>query len=137
MDLLVESDAAGYLKFTRCEIIDPASGNPCELNDVQKHAMVKYLGGSYDWELHWQRAPESLKKVFAHSTTAQPCGDQHDWDGCICRRCGVTRPHEWGAVEEHDYSGLSVFDSRGTVKRVLARTCVHCQKEETVRTEYQ
>jgi hypothetical protein len=127
VEFLIGSDAAGYLMFTQCEISDAASGKTCSLSSVQKHAMVKYLSSAWAWELHWQRAPESVKSLFA-SETPRACGDQHDWDGCICKRCGQTRAHEWGPLEEHDFSGLGVFDSRGTVKRIVGRTCIHCRK---------
>ncbi|MCC6589319.1 MAG: hypothetical protein IT168_21655 [Bryobacterales bacterium] len=137
VDLLVEYDTAGYPRFTQCQIFDPASAKPCELSDIQKHSIVKYLSESCNSELLWQRAPESLKNRFAYSKEPHLCDDQHDWDGCICRCCGTTRSHEWGPIKEHDFSGLNVFDSRGTIKRIFAKVCVHCKKEEQVRTEYE
>jgi hypothetical protein len=65
VDLLVESDTEGYFGFTQCQLSDPASEKPCDLNIVQKRAMVRYLSTSYSWELHWRRAPDSLKEIFA------------------------------------------------------------------------
>jgi hypothetical protein len=139
IQLRVEPNAEDYLSFTQCKILY-ASGKPVELSAAQKHGARKYFSTDYNTELHWQRAPQIVKELFSASQVDQ-CGDTHEWDGCICKRCGKTRPHDWGEVVECDMSKIGgkvgVVDSHGVVKTLFIKTCRNCQKQETVRTVYQ
>ena len=136
LDFLIEANTSGYLSFTDCRVTDPVTNQGIILNSVQKHEITKYLADDYSWKHHWRRASESVRKMFSYAQEPKPCGENHEWDGCVCKRCGISRSHEWGEIKEHDVSSLEVFDKHGEAKTWFIKTCKNCNHEEVVRTVY-